>query len=231
MTTSLQNQSQRVFFRNILSLIGYGLFLVTVINIGMSIAPLQLTNPLWKFQTGGEIIERTPFILLGMVLIYYGEKGSSVENAISKTLSWLSLVLAILLLSIIPLNISNTWHYQQQTILSDRQISQKDTIQQFKQQLTAAKSESEISAVFQQQVRAIDLSDLLNLQQLKNNVLSDLSGDRDALVDSKASLKNQRSNLFEKCLGWNLGALVAATLFLKFWQGIIRNAIKNKNLA
>ena len=219
MTTSLQNQSRRVFPTNILPLMGYGLLLMAVINIGMSIAPLQLTNPLWKFQTGGEIIETTPFILLGMVLIYYGGDRSSVENAILKTLSWLSLVLAILLLSIIPLNISNSWHYQQQNIIpSDRIISQKNTIEQFKQQLEAAKSKTEIGTVLQQQVAAIDLSDLLNTQQLKDNILSELSSDRDTLVNSRTFQKNKHSTLFEKCLRWNLGALVAATLFFKFWQ-------------
>ncbi|MBE9047055.1 hypothetical protein IQ255_22090 [Pleurocapsales cyanobacterium LEGE 10410] len=222
MTTSLQNQSRRIFSifsTNILPLMGYGLLLVTLINIGTSIAPLQLTNPLGKFQTGGEIIERTPFVLLGMVLIYYGQGDRSlVKNAILKTLSWLSLALAILLLSIIPLNIINSWHYQQQIIHSDRLVSHEDTIQQFQQQLIAAKSETEIGTVLQQQVAEIDLADLSNIQQLKDHILSDLSSDRNALTNSRASGKNQQSNLFKKCLAWNLGALVAATLFLIFWQ-------------
>ena len=227
MTTSLQNRLRRVFSTDILPLIGYSLLLVAVINIGMSLAPLQLTNPLWKFQTGGEIIEKTPFILLGMVLIYYGGDRSSVENAIFKTLSWLSLASAILLLSIIPLNISNSWQiYEGQNIIhSDRLVSQQDTIQQFKQQLIAARSETEIGAVLQQQVAAIDLSDLLNIQQLKNNILSDLSGDRDA-IRSQAFPKNEHNTWFDKCLGWNLGALVAATLFFKFWQATTRDKIK-----
>ena len=227
MTTNLQNQSRQVFPTHILPLIGYSLLLVTVINISMSIAPLQLANPLWKFQTGGEIIETTPFVLLGMVLIYYGDDRSSVKNAFLKTLSWLSLLFAILLLSIIPLNISNSWHYQQQNVISsDRAGDREDTIQQFKHQLLAAKSETEIGIVLQQQVAEIDLNDLLNIQQLKDNILSDLSSDRDTLVNLKASQKDRHSTLFKKCLGWNMGALVAATLFFKFWQGTTRGKIK-----
>ena len=229
MTTSLQNRLRRVFSTDILPLIGYSLLLVAVINIGMSLAPLQLTNPLWKFQTGGEIIERTPFILLGMVLVYYGyDDRSSVENAILKTLSWLSLASAILLLSIIPLNISNSWQiYEGQNIIhSDRLVSQQNTIQQFKQQLIAAKSETEISAVLQQQVAEIDLSNLLNIQQLKDNILSNLSSDRDYINSLRAFQKNKHDTLFEKCLEWNLGALVAATLFFQFWQGTTGDEVR-----
>lgn len=218
MTTSLQNRSRRVFAARILHLIGYGLLLVAVVNIALSIAPWQSINPLEEFPIG-RVIEKMPIVLLGMVLVYYNQGDrTSIEVTILKTLSWLSLASAILLLAIIPLNISNSWLYHRQNVMPGEVTVDRNPIQQFKEQLEAANSQAEIGAVLQQQVAPIDISDLVNVQQLKDNILTDLSSDRDTITSQRAFRAEKRSMLLKNCLRWNLGALVASTLFFTFWQ-------------
>ena len=212
MTTSLQNRSRQVFSTRILHLIGYGLLVVATVNIAWSI-------DLGEFQIG-RVIERMPIVLLGMVLVYYQQSDrTSMEITFLKTLSWLSLVSAILLLAIIPLNISNSWltYHRQNAMPSEVKVARQDLIQQFKDQLEAADSQAEIGAVLQQQVARINISDLVNIPQLKDNILTDLSRDRDTIVRSTFRAE-KRSRLLKNCLRWNLGALVASTLFFMFWQ-------------
>lgn len=217
MTTSLQNRSRRVFTARILHLIGYGLLLVAVVNIGLAIAPWQSINPLEEFPIG-RVIETMPIVLLGMVLVYYQQSDRTwVEVTVLKTLSWLALASAILLLAIIPLNISNSWLYYRQIMPSEVTVDRHDLIQQFKEQLKAANSKAEISAVLQQQVAPINISDLVNVPQLKDNILTDLFSDRDTII-SPTFRGEKRSMLLKNCLRWNLGALVASTLFFMFWQ-------------
>ena len=62
--TILQDRETRIS-SSILRLVGYGLLLITVVNISFLLIPLQLMNPLWEFQTVGAIVERTPFSILG----------------------------------------------------------------------------------------------------------------------------------------------------------------------
>lgn len=217
MTTSLQNRSRRVFTARILHLIGYGLLLVAVVNIGLAIASWQSINPLEEFPIG-RVIETMPIVLLGMVLVYYQQSDRTwVEVTVLKTLSWLALASAILLLAIIPLNISNSWLYYRQIMPSEVTVDRHDLIQQFKEQLKAANSKAEISAVLQQQVAPINISDLVNIPQLKDNILTDLFSDRNTII-SPTFQGEKRLMLFENCLRWNLGALVASTLFFMFWQ-------------
>jgi hypothetical protein len=154
-----------------------------------------------------------------MVLVYYQQSDRTwVEVTVLKTLSWLALASAILLLAIIPLNISNSWLYYRQIMPSEVTVDRHDLIQQFKEQLEIANSQAEIGAVLQQQVAPIDISKLVNVQQLKDNILTDLSGDRNTIISPRAFLAEKRSMLLKNCLRWNLGALVASTLFFTFWQ-------------
>lgn len=219
MTTISRDRQERVFSPNILRLAGYGLLLMAVVNICWLLIPFKLMNPLWEFQTVGRIMERIPVVLLGMVLVYYIKPSdrTSVEAIILKGLSWLSLMFAILLMLIVPLNISNSFsiYYQHDPVPQEH-----DLIQQFKARLEAANSQAEIGAVLQQQVEShLDLPNSANTQQLKTKILNNLSRELDRNIGRTTAFRAQkRSMLVEKCLKWNLGALVAAVLFFMLWQ-------------
>ena len=222
--TILQDRETRIFSSGILRLVGYGLLLMAIVDIFFLLIPPQLMNPLWEFQTVGAIVERIPVTLLGIVLVYYGERSdrAPIEAFILKGLSWFSLVSAILLLLIIPLNISNSFRiYNQQNATANVQfVSQKDAIEQFKEQLSAANSKDEISAIIQQQAKQkINISDSVNTQRLKDNILTNLQNNQDNITSQVQAFRAQkRSLLLKNCLKWNLGALIAAILFFLIWK-------------
>ena len=74
MNTTSQDQARQLFSSGILRLVGYGLLVMAIIDLLFLLIPPQLMNPLWEFQTMGAIVERIPVTLLGIVLVYYGEK-------------------------------------------------------------------------------------------------------------------------------------------------------------
>ncbi len=222
--TILQDQQRQVFSSGILRLVGYGLLVMAVVDILFLLIPPQLMNPLWEFQTMGAIVERIPVTLLGIVLVYYGERSdrAPIEILILKGLSWLSMVAAILLLLMIPLNISNSYriYHQQNATVNAQFVSQKDAIQQFKEQLNAANSKDEIGAILQQQAQQqVIIPDSVNTQKLKADILTNLQNNQDNITSQAQSFRAQkRSLLFKKCLRWNLGALIASILFFLIWK-------------
>ena len=228
--TILQNREIQVSFSGILRLVGYGLLIMAVVNVSFLLIHPQLRDPLWEFQTLGAIIERIPFTLLGIVLVYYGEKSDKpsgmaslrapIETSILKSLSWFSLISAIVLLLAIPLNISNSFrlYYQQNVTNSSQSNPQKNAIEHFRQQLETVNTRDGIKAILQQQAQ-IDIPASVDIKNLKTNILIDLQNDRDNITAQIRAFRAQkRSLLFKKCLRWNFGASIAAILFFLIWK-------------
>ena len=222
--TILQDQERQVFSSGILRLVGYGLLLMAVVDVTFLVIPPQLMNPLWEFKTMGAIVERIPVTLLGMVLVYYGERSdrAPIESMLLKGLSWFSLLAAILLMLMIPLNISNGFRiYNQQNAMANAKfVNQKETIQYFKEQLETADSKDEIGAVLQQQAQQkVNIPDSVNTQKLKTDLITNLQNNQDSITNQAQAFRAQkRSLLLKNCLKWNLGALIASILFFLIWK-------------
>ena len=101
---------------NLWRLSGYALLLLSLFDLVEKLIPLQLMNPVWEFQTLGEIVERVPLPLLGLVLVFYGENYRRVRGEIYllKFLSWLALLLGVAFWLLIPLGVSNTIRIERQ---------------------------------------------------------------------------------------------------------------------
>lgn len=222
--TILQSQERQVFSSGILRVAGYGLLLMAVVDLLFLLIPPQLMNPLWEFQTIGAMIERIPVTLLGMVLIFYGERSdrAPIEAITLKVLSWVSLLAAVVLMLVIPLNISNSFRiYNQHHATANAQfVAQKDNIQQFKEQLTAANSKDEIGTILEQQAKQeVNIPDSVNTQKLKTDILTNLQNNQDSITSQAEAFRAQkRSLLLKQCLKWNLGALISSILFFMIWK-------------
>ena len=222
--TILQDQERQVFSSGILRLVGYGLLLMTVIDVVFLLIPPQLINTLWQFQTMGAIVERAPVALLGMVLVYFGEKSdrTAIETSMLRGLSWFCLLVAILLMLMIPWNISNGLQiYHQHNATADAQFgNQKETIRQFKEQLEAANSKAEIGAILQQQAQQkVNIPDSVNTQKLKTDIIANLQNNQDSITNQEQAFRAQkRTLLLKQGLKWNLGALIASILFFLIWK-------------
>ena len=223
--TILQEQEKRLFFLVILRLVGYGLLLMAVVNVCWLLIPAQLMNPLWEFQTIGAIVEKVPVGLLGIALVYYGEKSDRTSNEIIilKVLSWGSLLAAILMMLIIPLNISNGFkiYHQRDTTANAQFVSFQDTIEQFKEQLELANSKAEIGAILQQQTKQkINIPNSVNTEKLKIDIITKLKNNQYNVINQAEAFQAQKHSLIlKKCLKWNFGALISCILFLMIWKG------------
>lgn len=222
--TILQDRERQVFSSGILRLVGYGLLLMAVVDLFFLLVPPKLMNPLWEFQTMGAIVERIPLTLLGIVLIFYGENSDriAIETKLLKSLSWFSLVTAILLMLTIPWSISNSVRiYRQHNATTNAQfVSQKEALQKFKTQLEEANSKDEIGAVLQQQAQQkVNIPESVNTQNLKQSLISNLQNNENNIISQAETFRAQkRALLLKKCLKWNLGALIAAILFFMIWK-------------
>ena len=222
--TILQDKEKLVFSSGMLRLVGYGLLLMAFVDLFFLLIPPQFMNPIWEFETMGTIVERVPVTLLGVVLVFYGERGdrAPIETFLLRVLSWLSLVAAIFLLLMIPLNISNGFriYHQQNARVNAQFVRQKDTLQEYSEQLEAANSREEIQRILQQQAKQkISIPAAVNTDKLKTDILDNLQENQAKITSQTQSFRaKNRSMILKKCLRWNLGSLIASILFFLIWK-------------
>lgn len=221
------SRNQQVFSLSIIRLVGYGLLLMAFVDFLSLIIPPQLMNPAWEFQTMGALVERIPVTLLGMVLVFFGERSdrTPIETFLLRWLSRLSLIVAILFFLSIPLSISGSFriYYQHNAQVNLRIVPQIDSIKQFKDKLAAANSLDQIRAILAEQAtQKITIPDSADTQKLKKSILQNLKNTEDNLNSQVETLRSaKRSELLKNSLKWNLGALIAAFLFLFIWKSTL----------
>lgn len=222
-----QFRNQQVFSLSIVRLVGYGLLLMAIIDFVILIIPPKFMNAAWELQIAGSVIERIPVTLLGIALIYYGERNdrSTIEVFLLKYLSWFCLVLAVLFFLIIPLNISNSIKiYQKQTSTVSLEITRRvDPMNKFRQQLKSANSSEQIETVLQQKTRKnLNIPNSVDANKLKNDLLKNLS-EQEQKMRSQANKMNSAKllSVLKNCIKWNLGALIAGCIFLFIWKSTL----------
>ena len=218
------SQDRQIFSSGILRLVGYGLLTMALVDLIFLLIPFKLMNPTWEFQTMGAIVERIPVTLLGMMLVYYGERDNRapIERFLLRWLSRLSLVAAILLVLMIPLSITNSFriYYQHNAGINAQVVGKVDALQNFKQQLETANSSAEIEEIIARQSKQpINIPDSIDPQKLKTDIINSLQKNQNNLSDRAQSLRSEkRGLLLKKCIKWNLGALISACLFFFIWK-------------
>ena len=222
--TILQEKEKLIFSSGILRLVGYGLLLMAIVDISFLLIPPQLMNPIWEFEIMGTIVERIPVALLGIVLIYYGERSdrAPIETLLLKLISWLTLFAAISLLLTIPLSINNSFriYHQEKAEVNSQFVRQKDIIENYKNKLKTANTQNDISSVLQQNSQQkITIPPSVNSTQLKKDIIENLQKRQDTITERANTFKKQkRVSLLKRCLRWNLGSLIAAILFFLIWK-------------
>lgn len=204
----------------IVRVLGYGLLLLALFDIIEMFIPPNFMNPAWEFQTIGALVERVPVPLIGLVLVFFGELHSRTkwEFAILKVLSWLTLVFGILFFLLIPLALTNTIRLNTQSVAQIQTVSTKQASQaeQLEQQVSKASPE-QISNFFKSQGRKIDGK---SPDELKNQLLSEVSQAKKQIKTQAQATQSLRGlSLIKTSAKWNLGALVAGTLFISIWKG------------
>ncbi|MBW4607559.1 MAG: HpsJ family protein [Hassallia sp. WJT32-NPBG1] len=205
---------------SILRSLGYGLLLLAFFDIVEMFVPPNFMNPAWEFQTFGALVERVPVPLIGLVLVFFGEMNSRSqwEFPILKLLSWLTVLFALLFFLLIPLGIGNTLRLNNQSVaqistLSKQQISQAEQVEKQLNQATP----QQIDNFIKSQGRSLNGK---NTEELKTQVLSQVSQAKKQIkTQAEATQSSRGLTLIKSSVKWNLGALVAAGLFISIWKG------------
>ncbi|WP_218082431.1 HpsJ-like protein, cyanoexosortase A-associated [Anthocerotibacter panamensis] len=215
-------------------LVGYGLLLLTAFDLAGIFFPPHFADPVWEFQMVGRLVEGVGVPLLALTMIFYGE-ASLRELTILKILSWLTLVVGLLYLLLLPLGLSTTWRINTQ---NNREVSnqinqQLAQIQQRKEILNQA-SDRDLDAFFLSLKRQSRATGIKSSQELRSRLFTEIArieGQVKALADARRLEALQ--GLLKNSAKWNLGALVSGFLFLLIWRITIQRitAEEQKTLA
>lgn len=200
-------------------ILGYGLLVLAFFDLIETFTSVELMNALSQFQTIGTLVERVPVTLIGLVLVFFGglDERNKWELLLLKCLSWLTLLVGILFILLIPLGIGNT--VQINNILTaqvNTQYEQKiSQVKGFEDRLKQATPENILDVVKRQGSSAAGKTP----QQIKDELLSKVDKSKaEFKTQADASKWQQQKSYLKKAVKWNLGALISGFLFISIWK-------------
>lgn len=203
--------------------IGYGLLGLSFVDLLYVLLPPDFTNPVWEYQTIGDLVRLIPVPLLALILVFYGEAiaRKRLEKRILWTLSWLTLVIAIIFFLLVPLTISDSIRIGR---FNNEQISNQ--VNQQKLQLDATRQQLEKATPEQLQslVPAPDQNGNLpdapaTPEQAKAQVLASLQqAQEQADTQATQARDNLRQNLFKNTIKLTLELLIGGFIYLYLWS-------------
>ena len=204
-------------------LLGYGLLIFALLDYIYIVIPPRFTNPAWELQTIGAFTEHAAIPMLGLMLVFYRYQGyiSKLEKHLLGLLSWVSLLLGLLYLLMVPLGIIDTGRiYHSNNSQIDAQLSQqRQQVEQIKVKLNQATTDEQLRQLFASltpEGRSLKINDP---QTLKDQSLAQISqNDRNIQAKADSVRKTQRNALLKNSIKWNLAALVSGILFIWIWH-------------
>ena len=202
-------------------LLGYSLLVFALINYIYILTPLHFTDPVWELQTIGVLVDHIIAPLLGLMFVFYRQQSyiKKLEKNILGLLSWVSLLVGVLYLLMLPLGVADTWriYYANDAQISALVSQQSQQFQPIKEKLNQATTNEQIEKLISSpQGRPPQLK---NPQALKDQLLSGISEAEQKINIQADNLQtSQRQNLIKDCVKWNLGALLAGTVFIRIWH-------------
>jgi hypothetical protein len=203
--------------------IGYGLLLFALVDIVALLIPPRFTDPSWELQTIGQLVERAPVPLIGMALVFYGEQlgRSFLESLLLRLLSWLSILLVIAFLLLVPLGVVNTFRINAQTAKTidtrtEQQFKQLDQIQQ-----QIDKSPPEALQDLAKKLKEAGVPEIKTdkPEDLKREVANRVQTFKAGIQEQAKQEKLNRSRgVFKSAVKWNIGAVITSVLFFAIWK-------------
>jgi hypothetical protein len=225
----------------LIPLIGYGFLGLTLFDHINIIYPVKISEPGWIVETLGQLSERIPTLWIGLLLVFFRREGYTRkwEVGLLKILSWLSLLLGIIYLLMIPMLIGNTARVYRliDTQIDARSSEQAKRLERAKEQVNAAK-EKDISAYLQylnNQNRvnnpASKPPEIQTPKEFKENLLIQANRNLSDLQVNTQNLKdNQFRDLIKRTTKWTLGNLLSAFVCIWIWHLTRWTRIKNLEL-
>ena len=207
----------------LLRLLGYGLLLFALIDYIDIVIPPHFADPGWEFQTVGALVDHVVAPLLGLIFVFYRHQGymGNLEKNLLGLLTWVSLLVGLLYLLMLPLGIADTWrlYYGMNAQVNTQLSQQNQQLQQIKGQLTQATTDEQIKhlvASLTPQKRSVEIK---NPQASKDQFLAQISQAEKNIKNQADSVRtNQSQALIKNSVKWHVGALIAGTLFILIWH-------------
>lgn len=218
---SVDSLDSSLEFIGLWRIIGYGMLLLAFFDLVETFVPPNFMNPGWEFQTMGRIVERVAVPLIGLVFVFSGklERRARWEPRLLAFLSYLTLLVGLLYILLIPVGVVNTMR------LYNNNVTQ--ITNQYNQQLSQANQlEKRLSEATPQEIenllrnQGVRLEGNRNTEDIKNQISLGITEAKQQLKTRVETTKaTGRLNLFRSSVKWNLGALISAALFITFWKG------------
>lgn len=207
----------------LVSLLGYGLLAFAFFDCIYILIPPRFTNPVWEFQTIGALVERAAIPLLGMASIFYRRQGQikKLEKQLMGCLSWVCLLLGLFYLLMVPLGIVDSWRiYQAERVaIADQLSAHNQQLEQITTQLDGAKTNEQMIQILAKLSAPGSSPQIENPQIIKKELLNKMSQAQLKMKSQATKVdETKKRSLIKNSVKWNLGALLAGTLFVLFWH-------------
>lgn len=207
--------------------IGYGLLLLTLLDLIETFIPLNLMDAAWELQTIGTLVERVPVPLIGLGFVFLGEKEKRQrwELPLLRALSWLALLIGVLYLLLFPPGFVNAIRIDQQNRQQiSAQVGRRMTqIRQFEERLDEAMTVADLEELlgrFDSRDRSFGADDSQQLDAIKEQLATSIAQERARITSqAEATRASQRLGLLKRSVKWSIGALVSGVLFIGIWRG------------
>lgn len=215
---TLQQQKTMMLSRKI----GYALLMLCTIDLLYVLIPPELLNPVWEYQTIGDLVKLVPVPLLALMLIFYGDTAlrSKPERLALTILSWATLGVGIIFLLLIPLTVSDAVRIHS---FNNNQISTQVSQQRLQLDATRKQLEKASPEQLRNLVPAPDkngnLPDIPNTpEQAKTQILNNLNRAKEqAEQQANQARANLRQNLVKNTLKLVAESLIAGCFFIYVW--------------
>ena len=157
------------------------------------------------------------------MLVFYRREGyiGKLERKFLGCLSWVSLLLGVLYLLMLPLGVADTWriYNANRAEISAQVAQQSQPLQQLKVKLSEAKTDDQLQKLFASLTPQKRIPQIKQPQSVKDQLLTKISQtQRNIQTQADTVGASQRQSLLKNSIKWNLGALVVGTLFIVIWR-------------
>jgi hypothetical protein len=203
--------------------VGYGLLILAFLDIVNLLTPPNFANPTWELQIIAGLVQRAAILFLGLMLVFYKEGNFRPfwERILVKFLSYLSLVLGVGFILLVPLGILDTVRLNNQNNFQfNNKINQQSSqLQELGRQVTQASSLKDVTNLYIRLEGQPPPPQIQDPQQLKNKLLSDITQVANkAKTQAEAARGTQRFTLIKNSIGWNISTLLISIVFFLIWR-------------
>jgi hypothetical protein len=203
--------------------LGYCLLFFFLLDFVFLLIPPKFTDPAWELNLCGQTIERVPILLFSFPLIFFGEYNyrHPREKIVTKVISWMAIIMAVLFILGLPLIVANTYRLQsfKQDELAFNVGKQTAPVEQFSERLKKAESDSEVISILKTLNPQKQISNIPEPQVAKKQVLDQIAA---SFSESQSQVEKEKRNisisLWKNSVKWLLAGALSAALLLYIWK-------------